>query len=129
MVSVSTVQPSINLELLCNNKNLKMSLYTLFWKTESTDFHIWKVMHKIIAERWKNPCRHHNIFWDDSFGQLLMLLLFCFLSEYVLCPFGSNDLASSSFCLAAYCAKVQPGPVLFIWALKCFYPIGDPRNL
>ena len=29
MVSVSTVQPSINLEFLCTYKNLKMSLYTL----------------------------------------------------------------------------------------------------
>ena len=40
MVSVSTVQPSINLEFLCTYKNLRMSLYTLFKKTESTDFHI-----------------------------------------------------------------------------------------
>ena len=38
-VSVSTVQPSINLEFLSTYKNLKMSLYTLFKKTESTDFH------------------------------------------------------------------------------------------
>jgi hypothetical protein len=30
MVSVSTVQPSINLEFLCFYKSLKMSLYTLF---------------------------------------------------------------------------------------------------
>lgn len=30
MVSVSTVQPSINLEFLCTYKNLKMSLDTLF---------------------------------------------------------------------------------------------------
>ena len=30
MVSVSNVQPSINLEFLCTYKNLRMSLYTLF---------------------------------------------------------------------------------------------------
>ena len=30
MVYVSTVQPSINLKCLCSNKNIKMSLYTLF---------------------------------------------------------------------------------------------------
>jgi hypothetical protein len=32
MVSVSTVQLSINLEFLCTNENLKISLYTLFKK-------------------------------------------------------------------------------------------------
>ena len=40
MVSVSTVQPSINLEFLCTDKKLKMSLYTLFEKLKSIDFQI-----------------------------------------------------------------------------------------
>ena len=57
MVSVSTVQPSINLEFPCTYKNLKMSLYTLFKKLQSTDFHIWKVMHEITVKWWKNSCR------------------------------------------------------------------------
>ena len=34
MVSVSTVQPSINLEFLCTYKYIKMSLYTLHEKAE-----------------------------------------------------------------------------------------------
>ena len=40
MVSVSTVQPSINLVFLCTDKNLKMPLYTLLKVSESTDFQI-----------------------------------------------------------------------------------------
>ena len=58
MVSVSTVQPSINLEFLCTYKNLKMPLYTLLKILQSTDFHIWKVMHEIRDEWWKN-----SYFW------------------------------------------------------------------
>ena len=66
MVSASTVQPSINLEFLFTYKNLKMFLYTLFLKRESTDIQIWKVMHEIIAEWWKNyvdPWSHYDMFW------------------------------------------------------------------
>ena len=40
MVSVSIVQPSINLEILCTYKNLKMPLYTLLKILQSTDFHV-----------------------------------------------------------------------------------------
>ena len=120
-----------------------MSLHTLFEKWQSTDFHIymhlWKVMHEIIAEWWKNscrpktscilvdPCRYHNFFWDDSFGQLLTLLLFCFLSEYVFrsiwkqWPCIKFLLLGSILCESTGRA-CQAGPVLFIWALIFFYP-------
>ena len=40
MVSLSTVQPSINLVFLSTDKNLKMPLYTLLKVSESTDFQI-----------------------------------------------------------------------------------------
>ena len=63
MVSVSTVQPSINLVFLCTDKNLKMPLYTLLKVSESTDFQIWKVMHEIIAEWWKEACRTMGLPW------------------------------------------------------------------
>ena len=56
MVSVGTVQPSINLEFLCYYKNLKMSLYTLFKKyKQSTDFHIEKLCMKL----WLNDEKTH----------------------------------------------------------------------
>ena len=63
MVSLSTVQPSINLVFLSTDKNLKMPLYTLLKVSESTDFQIWKVMHEIIAEWWKtyvDPWSHYD---------------------------------------------------------------------
>ena len=63
MVSVSIVQPSINLVFLCTDKNLKMPLYTLLKVSESTDFQIWKVMHEIIAEWWKKSCRTMGLPW------------------------------------------------------------------
>ena len=63
MVSVSTVQPSLNLVFLCTDKNLKMPLYTLLKVSESTDFQIWKVMHEIIAEWWKKSCRTMGLPW------------------------------------------------------------------
>ena len=57
MVFVGTVHSSINLEFLRTDKNLKMSLYTLFYTKKPTDFHMWKVMCEIIAEWCKNPFR------------------------------------------------------------------------
>ena len=63
MVSLSTVQPSINLVFLSTDKNLKMPLYTLLKVSESTDFQIWKVMHEIIAEWWKESCRTMGLPW------------------------------------------------------------------
>ena len=51
MVSVSTVQPSINLEILCTYKNLKMPRYTLLKFFQSTDFHVHScnfIIHSLI---------------------------------------------------------------------------------
>ena len=41
-------------------------MYTLLKKPESTDFHIWKVMHEIIVDDEKthvDQCSHQDIFW------------------------------------------------------------------
>ena len=67
MVSVRTVQHSINLEFLCTYKSLKMFLYTLFKKKWNLQIFIYK---KLCMKLYLNdekahvdPCSHHDIFW------------------------------------------------------------------
>ena len=52
MVSVSTVQPSLNQEFLSTLKSFKISLYTLNKKRKEETSFIWKVMHESISEWW-----------------------------------------------------------------------------
>ena len=44
-------------------KTLKCLCTLYLKKTQSTDFHKWKVMHEIIAEWWKNTCRPLESLW------------------------------------------------------------------
>ena len=64
MVSVSAVQPSINLEFL-TYKNLKMSVYTLFKKSNLQIFIYENLCIQLLLNDEKthlDPCSHHDIF-------------------------------------------------------------------